>query len=97
MELRPGLKVKSMVSEAEFIVVRGTGEGDLQSGGEPVTEDIAAVPSGATVEGEVLLGKRYSDESGSVEIMCVKAGAGTLTLDGAALQVRPPRSLPSSD
>jgi hypothetical protein len=47
--------------------------------------------------GGTLLGKRYADEASGLEVLCTKAGAGTLTLDGVPLEVKSPKPLPSSD
>ncbi len=47
--------------------------------------------------GGSLLGKRYTDEAGAVEILCVKPGAGTLSLDGQPLSVKSAKALPASD
>ncbi len=44
-----------------------------------------------------LLGKRYVDESGDLELLCVKPGDGSLALGGAALVLKEAKALPSSD
>ena len=44
-----------------------------------------------------LLGKRYVDKDGGVELLCVKAGKGSLAIDGVALQTKDAKPLPSSD
>ena len=43
------------------------------------------------------MGKRYVDEAGRVELLCVKAGKGSLAIDGVALKTKDAKSLPSSD
>ena len=50
-----------------------------------------------SLSGGTLLGKRYADEASGLELLCTKAGAGTLTLDGSALEVKSAKPLPSSD
>ena len=47
--------------------------------------------------GGTLLGKRYTDDDGTVEILCTKPGAGTLTFDGQALTLKESKPLPASD
>jgi hypothetical protein len=56
-----------------------------------------AASSGAAPEGEVLLGKRYVDTGGTLELLCTKAGAGTLAVGGEALVLKSAKPLPSSD
>jgi len=43
------------------------------------------------------VGKRYIDAAGTVELLCLKAGQGTLSIDGVVLQVKEAKPLPSSD
>jgi hypothetical protein len=44
-----------------------------------------------------LLGKRYTDATGTLEVLCTRAGAGTLTLADKPLELLSARQLPSSD
>ena len=97
MQIKPGLKLASAVSPAQFVVIRGAGEIELTHGGVAVVD---AAPSAATaegLEGEVLVGKRYSDESGELELLCVKPGAGLLAAGGFPLSVKAAKALPASD
>ena len=43
------------------------------------------------------MGKRYVDAAGILELLCVKAGQGSLAVDGVALQTKDAKPLPSSD
>jgi hypothetical protein len=43
------------------------------------------------------LGKRYADEEVSLELLCTKAGNGTLEVDGRPLALKGVKQLPSSD
>lgn len=97
MEIRPGMKFASTVSEAQFVVIRGASDVELTHAGAPVTTDLSAAPSGAGAEGAVLVGKRYSDDSGELELLCVKAGAGELAVAGQVLTVKAAKALPASD
>ena len=47
--------------------------------------------------GGTQIGKRYVDEAGSVELLCVKPGKGSLSISGTALQIKDAKPLPSSD
>ncbi len=47
--------------------------------------------------GGTQMGKRYVDEGGNVELLCVKAGEGSLAIDGKVLQIKDAKPLPSSD
>lgn len=101
MNLKPGLRLKSQVSEAEIVVVKGTGDHELACGGvplvaldEPVAEGAAAA---SDLTGDILLGKRYTDTADSVEVLCTKPGSGALSLDGVALEIKSAKALPASD
>ena len=99
-ELKPGSRFQSTVCTTEVIVVKGEGEIDLTCGGAPMaaagTAEVAGTPSADAAEG-TLLGKRYSDEAGTVEILCTKAGDGSLAAGGAPLAVAQAKTLPASD
>src|SRR5262245_33212795 len=100
MELRPGQKLRSAVSDAELIVVRAPSEAvEVCCGGTPVVDpDRAGAPAPDAELGEgPLLGKRYADEDLGLELLCTKAGAGELTVDGRPLLVKGAKPLPSSD
>ena len=43
------------------------------------------------------LGKRYRCAKCGTEALCTKAGEGTLTCDGAEMQVQEAKPIPSSD
>jgi hypothetical protein len=100
MELKPGLKLRSGACEAQFIVVRAAaGDVDLRCGGAPLLagdEEGGADLDPAQSEGS-LLGKRYADEELGLELLCTKAGAGSLSLNGAPMGLKSAKPLPSSD
>ncbi|ODU04548.1 MAG: hypothetical protein ABS81_09815 [Pseudonocardia sp. SCN 72-86] len=96
--MRPGLRLRSRTCTAEIVVVRpGSGSGTLECGGEPMTTDDVTTPAGTADAPGVLLGKRYTDESRTLEVLVVKAGAGPLSLGGVALTVKAAKPLPASD
>ena len=99
-ELRAGQKLKSAVCDAQVMVIKGVaGLHELSCGGAPMIEP-AAEPTGsldpALAEGS-LIGKRYVNADETFEALCVKAGAGSLALDGARLVAKQAKALPSSD
>ena len=100
VELKPGARFQSTVCTTEVIVVKGTGASELMCGGAPMAEAGAVEASGgpaADASDGTLLGKRYSDESETVEILCTKAGEGSLAIGDAALAVAQTKTLPASD
>jgi hypothetical protein len=100
MELKAGARLRSAVGDAEFVVIRAVGDVTLTCGGVPVLDgddDSAKAAVQAGHEGSVLLGKRYVDESDTLELLCTKPGEGVLAVDGHQLQLKSAKPLPSSD
>ncbi len=96
--MKPGTRLKSVVCDTEVMVIRA-GDGTIACGGAPMVEGKPADRGQidpAFAEG-TRIGKRYVDSEASVELLCVKAGQGSLSLGGAALQVKDAKPLPSSD
>jgi hypothetical protein len=102
MELKSGARLRSQVDATEVVVVRaGPGDADIACGGHPMVEPTATPQDGLTVaaglDGGTLLGKRYTDEAGEVELLVTKPGQGSLTLGGAPLELKSAKPLPASD
>ena len=101
MEIKPGSRWKSAVCDAQFVVVRApAAAGELQCGGLAVRELSDAAPSGAVDPahgGGVLVGKRYTDADSGIEVLCAKAGKGSLSFDARAMQLKDAKPLPASD
>jgi hypothetical protein len=99
MKLRPGLKLNSAVSGAQVIILRAPdGDVDLRCGSRPMVADGAPQAAEACVDGEqLLIGKRYNDSTGALEVLCTKPGAGELSVGGQPLVVKAARPLPASD
>ncbi len=101
MDLKPGLRLKSQVSDTEIVVVKGSGDHELACGGVSVVtmeeEPAAGLAISPDQAGSTLMGKRYTDAEGTVEVLCTKPGDGALSFDGAALEIKSAKALPASD
>lgn len=96
--MKPGTKLKSVVCDTEVMIIR-VSPGTIECGGALMVED-RPVERGdvdpAFAEG-TKIGKRYVDDAGTIELLCVKAGTGSLALSGTALHAKDAKPLPSSD
>ncbi len=58
-------------------------------------------PEGGAVDSAhaegTLLGKRYINEAGDLELLCIKPGDGSLAVGAVALALKEAKALPSSD
>lgn len=96
--MKPGTKLKSTVCDTEVMVIRGSGA-VVECGGAPMTEERPAergTLNPASAQG-TQIGKRYVDAAGSLELLCVKAGKGSLSIGGVPLQLKDAKPLPASD
>jgi hypothetical protein len=92
------MKLKSAVCDTEVLLVKAPAAGVLSCGGAPMAAERGekGVIAPAFAEG-TKMGKRYTDGAGTVEVLCIKPGAGSLALDGVALLLKDAKPLPSSD
>ena len=102
IEVQPGKRYRSAVCDAEVVVVKAPGGAvDLRAGGHPVVALDDERPAGRSAqpgfEGELLVGKRYTDEDGTIEVLCSKAGASALSIGDTLLARKDAKPLPSSD
>jgi len=101
MDLKPGTRLRSQTCAAEVIVVRPPDRAvDLRCGGAPMVPVDGVVephPLDAAQSTGTLLGKRYADPDSGLELLCTKAGEGSLALDGQPLPQKDAKPLPSSD
>lgn len=95
--MKPGSRIKSNACDTEVVIIKYTA-GSIQCGGADMSETGGggAEPS-ADFAGGTVMGKRYVDAAGTLELLCVKPGKGTLALDGAALALKEAKPLPASD
>ncbi len=102
LTLKAGTRVSSAVSDAQLMVIKvPAGEYELTCGGAPMLGPGESADGSASLAdgdaGACLMGKRYVDPEETVEMLCTKAGAGTVVLNGTALDVKQAKQLPSSD
>jgi len=102
VELKPGERLRSTACEAEVVVIKApAGEVDLRLGGHPVVPIGEPGPPGLAVgagfDGGLLIGKRYVDESGDLEVLCTKPGTSSLSVGDLVLGTKDAKPLPSSD
>ncbi len=102
MQLKAGTQYRSAVCDTQVVVVRAPAdEVELGCGGAPMLgPDTDAVASGAPLADYALgslIGKRYAEAELGLELLCTKAGAGSLTCNGAILAIKDAKPLPASD
>ena len=96
--MKPGTKLRSAVDDTEVMVIKG-GDVVVSCGGAPMVDTKPAALGAvdpAFADG-TKIGKRYVDAAGTIELLCVKAGKGSLSMDGVALQTKDAKPLPASD
>jgi hypothetical protein len=96
--MKPGTKLKSTVCDTEVMVIRGSGV-VVECGGAPMAEERPA-ERGRLEPGfaqGTQIGKRYVDAAGTLELLCVKHGQGSLSIGGVPLQLKDAKPLPASD
>jgi len=108
VDLKPGSRWRSAVCDTEVVVVRASaGPVTFRIGGAAVfradtgqdrpSPNRGGAQPDAALAGGTLLGKRYTDEATGLQVLCVKPGEGTITVDGRPAAVLTPRQLPASD
>ncbi|MBW8482635.1 hypothetical protein [Actinomadura parmotrematis] len=99
---RPGDQLASAVCTTRVVVVRvpaGTAP-EIACGGSPMVPAPAVRPApgqDGDAGAATLIGKRYVDGAGTLELLCTASGAGELTSDGVPLTVKAAKPLPASD
>jgi hypothetical protein len=100
--LKLGSRYLSTVCDTQVMVIRTIPDAlDLRCGGQPMVLAGGSAQRAAAPEpdfaGGTLIGKRYIDEADRIELLCTKAGAGSLSLGAQQLLVKQAKALPSSD
>ena len=100
-EIKVGARLKSNVCDTEVMVISSANPAAEVTCGGAAMIDAAEERSGGDISADfasgTTLGKRYVNEAGDMELLCVKAGEGSLALDGQALVLKDAKPLPSSD
>jgi hypothetical protein len=99
--LKAGTRLRSATDACEVVVVRAPAEPvDLRCGGHPFLP-LDAEPTTLSVEagfdGGTQLGKRYADDELGLELLCTKAGDGSISVGETILAVKGAKPLPASD
>ena len=94
-----GAKLGSTVCDGQILVLRVPAVPiDLCIGGAPVAaagaDKVAIDPA---LAGGIMTGKRYTDAAETMEFLCTKGGAGSISVDGVVLGIKAAKALPSSD
>ncbi|MBW0105167.1 hypothetical protein [Pseudonocardia sp. KRD291] len=100
LTLSPGVRLRSAVCPTEVVVLRAGGPADLRCGGAPMVGKDEPVGSAGPVppfDGGVQVGKRYVHPGQGVEVLCTKAGPGSLSVGEEPLELKSAAPLPSSD
>ena len=102
--LRPGMRLRSTACDTEVVVVRAPVEPIvLECGGAPMAalDDVSGVAVRRSVDAAqadgTATGKRYAHDTLDLELLCTKAGDGSLAVGGTPLRMRGAKPLPSSD
>jgi len=96
--MKPGTKLKSTVCDTEVMVIRGP-HIVVECGGFPMSEErpaeLKSINPGFAKGTRI--GKRYVNAAGTLELLCVKTGQGSLSIGSVALQIKDAKPLPASD
>lgn len=97
--MKPGTKLKSAVCDTEVMIIKAPADALIACGGTRMSVEASSNSEAidpAFSDG-TFMGKRYIDEAGTVELLCVKAGAGSLSMNDTKLSIKDAKPLPSSD
>ncbi|MEC8047734.1 MAG: hypothetical protein VX149_09505, partial [Pseudomonadota bacterium] len=100
--LKMGARLKSTVCSGEIMVVMAPDtEVEMTCGGAAMVDAGESVTPSGEVHPDhavgVVMGKRYIDEAETLEVLCVKAGDGSLAANGTLLLQKDTKKLPKTD
>jgi hypothetical protein len=99
--LKPGVRLRSAVDSTEVVVVRAPSDGVQVScgGAAMIGMDEEPLPGSPDPQwsGGTSVGKRYGSEALGIELLCTKAGPGSLAVNGTALEPAQAKPLPATD
>jgi len=101
IQLKAGLRLRSATDACEVVVVKAPADPvDLRCGGHPfLPADADEAPQSIEAgfgEG-TQLGKRYADDELGLELLCTKAGEGSISVGETPLPMKGAKPLPASD
>ncbi len=100
-QLKTGTRLRSAVCDGEIMVVSAPdGDVTLTCGGAemaPAGSDVTKQDVHPDHAVGIAIGKRYVTESGDLEVLCVKAGDGSLAANGDLLLQKDTKKLPKTD
>jgi hypothetical protein len=102
MDMKPGLRLTSTVCRTEVIVVKAPPMPvDLRCGGQGMVAKrhrrYASGPVDIMHSDGTEVGQRYADEEVGLEVLCTKAGDGSLSLGDRRLPSKDSTPIPTSD
>ncbi len=101
VRFRAGQQLVSAVDDTAVIVIKApAAECTVTCGGVAMgaaDEPVTAADPDPSLLGGTELGKRYVDDADTIQVLCTKAGTGTLALDGKPLVIQSAKPLPASD
>jgi hypothetical protein len=101
VKFRAGQQLVSAIDSTAVIVIRAPAqECTLTCGGVAMTapgESVKAAEPDPSLMGGTQIGKRYVDGADTIQVLCTKAGRGTLAVDGQPLLIQAAKPLPASD
>ena len=100
MELKAGARFQSQADSTQVVIVKApASDVDLRCGGHPMVPvgTDASQPAAPGFDEGTKIGKRYADDELGLEVLCTKAGTGTLTIGTEPLEIKGAKPLPSSD
>ncbi|MFD6454541.1 MULTISPECIES: hypothetical protein [unclassified Nocardia] len=97
--LRPGDQLASTVCGTRVVVIRVPANRTpvITCGASPMIPAVNAPTVAASGAPSTVIGKRYVDVAEHVEVLCIAAGAGSLSCDGEPMTVKAAKALPASD
>ncbi|ELP69891.1 hypothetical protein ACKI1I_24285 [Streptomyces turgidiscabies] len=95
---RPGDQLASTACGTRVVVIRAPADArpQLTCAGAPMAP-ATSVPQMKDPGSGTVIGKRYVDATGTLELLCTASGTGELACDGAPMAIKAAKPLPASD
>ena len=101
VKFRAGQQLVSAVDSTAVIIIKAPAtECTVTCGGVAMAvagQAVTAAKPDPSLMGGTQIGKRYVDDADTIQLLCTKAGQGTLALDGSPLRIAAAKPLPASD